>query len=184
MKKVLGKIVGVLMAVGIVIEVALIVFIMVMRITHETPSLFGYSVFVISTGSMEPEIKVGDVIVSKVFKGQELQEGDVVTYLGKEGDVKGKLVTHKIVSVSGEGEDRVILTKGVANSVADPPIGVDDVKAVFVYKTVLLGPIYRVITNIWGFLFLVVLPIVAVIVSEIVGLVKEWKKSKEEQSDE
>ena len=52
MKKVFGKIVGVLMAVGIVLEVVLIAFILVMRLSDETPSFFGYHIFVISTGSM------------------------------------------------------------------------------------------------------------------------------------
>ncbi len=184
MKKVLGKIVGVLMVVGIVLEVILIAFILVMRLSDETPSLFGYNIFVVSTGSMEPELGVGDVIVCRSYDGGELNKGDVVTYLGKEGEMRGKLITHKIVSVSGEGEDRVIVTQGVANPVADPAIAPSDVKAVFVYRTVLIGPIYKVITNIWGFIFLIVLPILAVIASEIVNLVKEWKHSKEEQSDE
>lgn len=183
MKKVFGKIVGVLMAVGIVLEVVLIAFILVMRLSDETPSFFGYHIFVISTGSMEPELGVGDVIVSRKYDGGELKEGDIVTYLGKEGEMRGKLITHEIVSVSGEGEDRVIVTKGVANSVADPAIGPSDIQAVFVYRTVLIGPIYKVITNIWGFIFLIVLPILAVIASEIVNLVRECH-SKEEQSDE
>lgn len=184
MKKVLGKIGGILMVVGIVLEVIFIAFILVMRLSNETPTIFGYNIFVISSPSMTPELKVGDVIVSRHYKGGELEEGDVVTYLGKEGEVRGLLITHKIISISGEGDERTIITQGVANNVADAPITPSDIQAVFVYRTVLIGPIYKVITNIWGFIFLIVLPIAAVIVSEIVSLVKAWKHSKEEQDDE
>ena len=133
---------------------------------------------------MEPEIKVGDVIISRVYDGGELHEGDVVTYVGSSGDVNGMLITHEVISVSGEGDSRTLTTKGVANPVADPPISVKDVRAVFVYKTVLIGPIYRVISNIWGFIFLVALPMVAMIVGEVINLVREWRNQKEEQSDE
>ena len=146
--------------------------------------MFGYNIFVITTGSMEPEIKVGDVIVSRVFDGGEINEGDVVTYVGSSGEVAGKLITHEVISISGEGNGRILTTKGVANSVADPPVSVRDVRAVFVYKTVLVGPIYRVISNVWGFIFLVALPMVAMIAGEVVNLVKEWKNQKEEQGDE
>ena len=57
-------------------------------------NLFGYKSYVITSASMEPEIKSGDVIISKVTKQQDLQKGDVITFK-KNQDV----ITHRIVDI-------------------------------------------------------------------------------------
>ena len=48
-----------------------------------------------------------------------------------------------------------------------------------VHKTVIIDKIYKVISTAWGFWLFVFAPIAALIVSEIVSLVKELKKEKE-----
>lgn len=177
--KIVRKILGVLGVLAILLEIVLILFILVMRVSGGVPSLFGYNIYVISSGSMEPELGVGDIILSRTYDGEDVQVGDVLTYLGKEGDVKGRIVTHRVVRTEGTGEGQVIVTQGTANDTADPPISKGDVLSVMVYKTVILGAIYSVITNVWGFVFLVAAPMVAMIVAEIVSLVKEWKRNKQ-----
>jgi signal peptidase I len=111
--------------------------------------------------------------------------GDVVTYLGKEGDLKGKIVTHKVVEVSAD-QTRIV-TKGVANQIADPEITPADIRAVMVKKTVVIGAIYSVVTTTWGFILLVILPMVIMIGSEIIHLIRimrsEGEDGEEEQSN-
>ena len=178
MMRILKKIGNVLAVALVAVQLIAIAFIVFMRISGGIPSLFGYNLFVIVSPSMEPEICIGDIIISKEYDGEDLEVGQVVTYLGREGDVAGKIVTHKVVSVSEDGE--TITTRGVANSGNDPDIVKSDIKSVMVYKTFLIGKIYSVISTTWGFLLLILVPMILLIVSETVNLVKDIKEDKEE----
>ena len=172
---------GILRALGIaliVLEVVIIIFLVVSRAQGTPPTLFGYQMYFIRTGSMSPYLEPGDVIISKKYDGGELKagrdDGDVVTYWG---EVRGKtdLITHRVIDVY---EDTVI-TQGDDNNLKDSPITKDEIEAVMVYKTVIIDKIYMVISTAWGFWLFVFAPIAALIVSEIVSLVKELKKEKE-----
>lgn len=172
---------GILRALGIaliVLEVVVIIFLVVSRVQGTPPTLFGYQMYFIRTGSMSPYLEPGDVIISKRYDGGELKmgrdDGDVVTYWG---EVRGKtdLITHRVIDVY---EDTVI-TQGDDNNVKDSPITKDEIEAVMVHKTVIIDKIYKVISEAWGFWLFVFAPIAALIVSEIVSLVKELKKEKE-----
>lgn len=78
--------------------------------------IFGYSIFKVTTGSMEPTIKKNDLIIVKETKGFKVN--DIVTYIsGKD------FITHRIVTVSGS----VIVTKGDANNAADDKIKEEDI---------------------------------------------------------
>ena len=167
--KKVGDVIGTLL---IALELVIIVSIVICKIGGNTPSVFGYRMYVIVSPSMEPEIKVGDMIIAEEYEGQALSVGDVVTYLGREGEMADKVITHKIVAIDGEK----IITRGVANSVADPAITRDDVLAVMSYKTVVLSTVYRVISTDAGFIVLILLPLIVMIISEIVTLVIQIKK--------
>ena len=181
--KFLGKVGGVLSTVLIVLEIVLILFVVVSKMMGGTPALFGYQMYVVVTPSMEPEIRVGDVLISKKYTGGELREGDVITYLGREGDLAGKMITHEIIAIQGEGDHERIIAKGIANSAPDPAITREDIASVMVYKTVLIGFIYSIISSTWGFWLLVVAPLVVMIVAEIVTLVREIKKEGEKSNE-
>jgi signal peptidase len=74
------------------------------------PVVFGWSCASVLTGSMEPQIEPGDLVVSH---GQDAYAvGDVVTYLTE----TGSSVTHRVVAVSDEG---LLTTRGDANNVDD-----------------------------------------------------------------
>ena len=181
-KKVLKFIWSAFTTLVIALEIVMVIFVVVMKTSGGEPNFFGYRMYVIVSKSMEPEIKVGDVIISKEYKGQELKVGDVVTYLGKEGDLKGRIVTHKVVEVSTD-QTRIV-TKGVANQIADPEITPTDIRAVMVKKTVVIGAIYSVITTTWGFISLVILPMVIMIGSEIVHLIRIMRSEGEDGEEE
>ena len=182
-KEILGKIGSALSTALIVLEIILILFVVASKMTGGTPALFGYHMYVVVTPSMEPEIKVGDVLISKKYNGGEICEGDVITYLGREGDLAGKMITHEVIAIQGEGDGERIIAKGIANADPDPAISRKDIVSVMMYKTVVVGFIYSIISSMWGFWLLVVAPLVAMIVAEIVTLAREIKKEGE-KSDE
>jgi len=168
----------------VVIEILIIGTIVITKVSGNVPNLFGYSLYVIVSPSMSPDLEIGDVIVSRQYKGGELQVGQVVEYVGKSGDMTGKIITHRIESISGEGDDRVIITKGTANADADPPISPSDIIAVMTYKTVIIDKIYAVLSTTVGFILLVLLPMMAMIITEVVRLMLEVKGEKDGKNNE
>ena len=161
----------------VVLEVIMIIFLVASKIQGNPPTIFGYQTYFIKTGSMQPELSPGDVIISKKYDGGELNagdNGDVVTFYEK-NDKTQMSITHRVIEINGDE----IITKGDANNKADDPITKDNIEAVMVYKTVLISKIYRVISTAWGFWLLIFTPIALLIVSEIVSLVGELKKEKE-----
>ena len=153
-----------------VLVFTLVVFFM-SRINGSTPSVFGYSIFRVSSGSMEPELKVGDIILDKVVENPEaLKVGDVITF--KCDDYGDMLVTHKVIRAPYEENGKLMLqTKGVANEIADNPIRIDEVKGIMICKVDYLDTVYNVFLSPWGLLILIAL-IVIIFFDEIITIVK------------
>ena len=153
-----------------VLVFTLVVFFM-SRINGSTPSVFGYSIFRVSSGSMEPELMVGDIILDKtVDNPEDLKVGDVITF--KSGDYGDLLVTHKVIKAPYEENGKLMLqTKGIANEVEDKPICVDNVKGIMICKVDYLDTVYNVFLSPWGLLILIAL-IVIIFFDEIITIVK------------
>lgn len=115
MKKTLGivvLVVQILLCIAIVLLLVYNVCSMVQRAQgNRMPVILGYSFASVVSGSMEPEIAVGDIVVVK--SQQEYERGDVITFYDSSKD---EYVTHRIIFVS---EDGSFLTKGDANNTDD-----------------------------------------------------------------
>lgn len=80
------------------------------------PSLMGLQRYVIMGGSMEGTYDLGSVIFSEVVPVEDLEVGDVITYVPPADSGITNLVTHRIVEIDGD-EFR---TQGDANADVDP----------------------------------------------------------------
>ncbi len=79
------------------------------RLNGGVPDLFGYQIYVVETGSMEPTLPVGSTILVRALRdGETPQVGDVVTY-----SHISDTVTHRIIELV-TGDDGVLRyqTKG------------------------------------------------------------------------
>lgn len=97
--------------------------------------LVGFQVFSVLSGSMEPTYHVGSLIYVKDVDYQELQPGDVITFMMDEDTV----ATHRIVEVvpdENEPETLRYRTKGDANEA-------EDGKLVH-YKNVIGSPVFTI----------------------------------------
>ena len=66
------------------------------RFSDNKMSFFKYRMFTVITGSMEPKYKVGDVLLAKEVPPSEIKVGDTISYEGRSGDVKGRIVTMRL----------------------------------------------------------------------------------------
>ncbi|HEU5139287.1 MAG TPA: signal peptidase I [Bacillales bacterium] len=85
------------------------------RAAGGNPSLFGYQLKTVLSGSMEPGIQTGSIIAVKPVKEtKQFEKGDVITFKTRDE----KLVTHRVYKVLGSGTQYV--TKGDNNEDPDP----------------------------------------------------------------
>lgn len=78
------------------------------------PALFGYQALTTLSGSMEPAIGTGDIVVVAKIRPLEARVGDVVTF--KSPHDPGKVITHRIVAMNATGNGVRFRTQGDANS--------------------------------------------------------------------
>lgn len=150
-----------------------IAFIAFQRISNNA-AIGGYRVFTVATGSMKPVYEVGDVLVVKTVESDTLKVGDYVTYYGNSGDMKDKIITHRIIRI----DNNEITTKGTANTAEDPSITYDQIYGKVVHKLALITMISNIVRNQYGFFFFVFAPLVIIVFMEIVDIFKEGKTKK------
>lgn len=117
LQKKLGSILSTL---ALVISIMLCLTVVTQVSTTGYVQIGGFSLFRIVTGSMEPEIPVGALIVCQQTGIEEIQEGDIICFRSMNAQIYGKTVTHRVtdILVSASGE-RMLETKGDANLSAD-----------------------------------------------------------------
>jgi signal peptidase len=132
--------------------------------------LFGWRVDTVLSGSMEPALHAGDMIVTRPVAAGTIREGDIVTYSSRSGNSH---TTHRVVAVEREPALRFV-TKGDANRDIDPaPIPAGQVAGVFAFSIPYLGILVGFIRTPLGLALTVGIPAVVLIAAE---LEKLWSK--------
>ncbi len=166
------------------IAVAVIIF-AVTRITGGTPSIFGYSIHRVLTGSMEPELSVNEIILNKdISDPAEISQGDIVTFKG-DAAFDGREVTHRVVTAphADDSGNILIVTKGDANTVEDGEISADSIQSKVVAKLPFLKWLFNFFFSIWGLIiFLIILTLL--FIDEIRNIVRVMSKSLEDEDQE
>lgn len=123
---------------------------------------------------MEPLYDVGDVILVRKVPLNDIAIGDVIAYKGLENDFKDKIITHRVESILHEGDREVFYTKGIASNTMDPAVYDKQIYGKVVHKFFILSFIRKIINNFFGFLLVVLMPLVVIFISEF----KELRKLK------
>ncbi len=149
------------------------VFITVLRTPkNEVPSVFGYSFMQVATGSMEPTIPTGAVIIVRETDPADVKIGDVITFYSPDPTIKDMPNTHRVTAISADGGAPVFTTKGDAGFEADPyPVTAD--RLIGVYKVhVSIGKLSEIMHSKAFFFLAMLVPICAVISVEFLRIKK------------
>lgn len=154
----------------LVVAVCLCLFIVVQVLSRGHASLGGYSCFKVVTGSMEPELSVGDLILTKKTPAEDIAVRDVVSFYAQSPGMIGNIITHRVVDkiVADDGTVR-LLTKGDANLSMDGYAVTDEIligKVVWESGDSLLSDILSFLSNKYGFLACIAFP--ALLISIII----------------
>ncbi len=154
------------------IFVALTVYKLVMTVAYpnKIPTFFGYSGSFVVSGSMEPTISTGDMVICKAQDSYEIN--DVIVYYDEQD---GVFVMHRIIGNSADG----FFTKGDFNPDHDPvPVPTQNVQG----KIVLAIPNMKTVRDIMIGALLVLLFDYGI--KPIVAMCKAQSKKGGEETDE
>lgn len=185
MKK-LSKIINYTLTVFLILVLAFAayVFVVVFRSgpTH-VPSVFGYSFLRVATGSMEPTIPTGSLIIVRKTAPEAVRTGDVICFYSEDPSIEGIPNTHRVVAVEGSGDNLVFTTQGDAIDMADPyPVHADHLVGVFL-KALQIGKALDVIHSPVFFFFVLLVPLSVVIVFEVLRVKRLAQKEKPGEDD-
>jgi signal peptidase I len=142
------------------------------------PNAVGMRSFTVMSGSMEPTIHVGDVVIDKKIRPLDARPGDVVTFSDPTG--RKRLITHRIRSLHVQGDTVQVVTKGDANNTVErwsvPANGRIGRVELRVWK---LGYPLVYAHSRWGLIGLVALPALLLC---LVELRKIWKAPAREKA--
>lgn len=170
-----------LVTVLLVLAVALCLYTAVQVLSHGYVNLGGFMMFRVVTGSMEPTIPVGALLVTQQVDIEGIRIDDIVCFRTQVSEIWGKIVTHRVVDIFQSDTGVLLLeTKGDANLVAD---GYFVDRTNFVGKVIwhtgdgsVLANILSLFTSKIGFLGCIVLPsllLSAMILKDSVGSIRQ-----------
>ena len=141
------KILGFLRSILTILLLGILVIVIDQRFLNIKINFKGYYMFTIASESMVPDYKVGDIIISKKVDTNNLNVGDDITYVGEKGELKGLVITHRIVEKEDRDNKEYFTTKGVANQIEDPEIQISNIYGKVIYKTKILSFFSRLMQN-------------------------------------
>ena len=139
----------------------------------ETPSLGGYTVFRITTGSMKPVYDVDTLILVKKTDPSEIQVGDVISFYSADPALDGAVNTHRVIAVEQDGEEWNYTTQGDANNTPDQ-YGTDSRALIgkVVASSLVLGKLARLVSNPLVFIPVILIPLAVILISNMVQTVR------------
>ena len=155
-------------ALGTALLIALVLFCIPLTV----PRIFGYHIYSVVSGSMEPAIPVGSLVYIQEGAPEDMQEDDVIAFYGARDS--NAIITHRVV------ENRVVMgefiTKGDANQTEDMnPVPYSNFIGKVVLSIPVMGGLAQMLTSMTGKLIAVSVIGIALIL-EITASVLDRKR--------
>jgi len=164
--KSLGKIISYIF----IVAVSAVVFLLAVSII---PIPGNYKVLTVLSGSMEPAIKTGSVVIIKPQENYDT--GNVITF-EKFGN---KTVTHRIAEKRDDGKEIFYTTKGDANNAQDQEeVSQSKIIGKVLFDVSYLGYAVNFAKKPLGFVLIVIVPMMIIVGDEIKKIYGEIKKKK------
>ena len=157
------KKISIAVTVILIFAIILCLYVAIQVMSRGYVNLFGFSVFRVVTGSMEPTIPTGALLLMKHVDMSEIEVGDIICFKAQESAIFGKMMTHRVMEMLPTKDGGVMfLTKGDANIALDGYLvtATNFVGEVIAYtgENSVLASVFSVLTNKVGFLACIVMP--------------------------
>ena len=102
------------------LTVGLCLYVVIQVMSRGYANIGGFMMFRVVTGSMEPTIATGALLIAKEVDIAAIQLDDIVCFRTQVSEIWGKIVTHRVVGIMQAESGGILLeTKGDANLVSD-----------------------------------------------------------------
>ena len=139
----------------------------------------GYSSSIIMSGSMEPAIPVGSIVVTQKIDVDNVKAGDIIVF--QRSDSK---TLHRVIDKIVENDSYYFKTKGDANEDPDPwTVQPEQIQGALLLTIPYYGYLIYFAGTPIGFILMVIIPAILLIANEIrkiIQLKKEGKKIEQE----
>ena len=135
-----------------------------------------FNAYVVLSGSMLPSIQIKDIVVTKKVAEEELEIGDIITFISPDPRFGGISVTHRIVDKyydesSGSYSYR---TRGDNNNVADSAlVPNNNILGKVILKIPKLGYLQDILSSKGGLIIVVLIPCLVILSYDIMKLLKK-----------
>lgn len=186
MKKVLNIVLDIVIWVFVAFA-ALITFLVFTSTQNEEgiPSIGNRMLFTVQTDSMEPTIKVGDVVLSKKVEDfTKLKKDDIITFYMDNGQGETIVNTHRIVEAKDNGNGNYsFVTKGDHNPANDNgEAHISDIIGVYTGRIPLMGKAIDFLKTKTGFFVCIMLPLIAFFLYELIRFIMVVMEGKKESA--
>jgi len=145
--------------------IGIIVLLVFFTVGSNTNILRGYKSFMVLSGSMEPTINIGDIVIT--HKQINYFKNDTITFYGPEN----RVVTHRIALIKEQDGNTTIITKGDANrSIDSDTITPNKIIGKVIFIIPKLGFVVSFSRTIPGLILLILVPAIALIANELLKL--------------
>ena len=122
----------------IIVTLSILIIVKKTLYPHKIPDIMGIKPFIVLTGSMEPNIKTGDLVLVKEVNIEQLKEGDIIAFRHIEEDV---VLIHRIVGRETE-EEIILRTKGDNNQTEDKlKVNCENIEGIYIMRFEKIGEI-------------------------------------------
>ena len=175
LKKILKITLNVILVILLILSLLILSYSIYGKISGKS-NIFGLQLYNIVTGSMEPNIRIKDVVVAVETPFEELEEEDVIVF--RRGNM---IVTHRIKGFEGDN----IVTKGDNNPDEDEArVAFEDVLGKMIFVIPFLGYVTNFLNTGIGFFLVIFVPLASILVYEIFSFTKKYRKYKIEEKQE
>ena len=180
LRKILKIVENIFYTLMILLVILILLVVIMQRVTNNTITIGGLRIFLVETGSMIPVYNIGDVLLAKEIRGDDIKVGDDLVYLGEKGSFAGRIVTHRTISIEKKEEGNYkIITKGVANNSADPEIDQTQVYGKVICNLKILGWIAKLVRNVYTIYIILLIPVVLLIVRNVKNVINMNKEESD-----
>lgn len=147
----------------------------------KVPDFLGYKPFIVLSGSMEPTILTGDIVLIKEAVPENISENDIITFrTGQDADTA---VTHRVTEIRVEDGATSFLTRGDANIGQDASeVTMDMLEGKYVGRIGGIGHFAIFLQTPVGLLAFVVTPLCLFIVYDIVARNRQSRRKIEREA--
>lgn len=157
----------------IILVLSMIIIVKKIVFPTKVPDIFGIKPFIVLSGSMEPEIKKGDLVFIKEIDIKELDVGDIIAFRHTNDDI---ITLHRIIEKITDENTISFRTKGDNNEAEDRlSVKEENLEGIYYKNIARLGDIAMIIRTPQGTMCSMLAVITVFLIWQIVKVKKREK---------